>query len=136
VTNPQTLTDSNGNTIPGPYDGDYGVVGTHVTPDATVSVNCTLDNDKRKFDALVVQINGYNHTGKGPHIGAPALFGTDLQAISVGQKVSHNNTDGSCFAPDPAGLNGQPGGYVDGSGAPTAFWSTHWSRPTCSSPAC
>ncbi len=120
VTNPQTVTDSNGNTIPGPYDGDYGVVGTHVTPDATVSVNCTLDNDKRKFDALVAQINGYNHTGKGPHIGTPALFGTDLQAISVGQKVSHNNTDGSCFAPDPAGLNGQPGGYVDGSGAPTA----------------
>ena len=120
VTNPQTLTDSNGNTIPGPYDGDYGVIGTHVTPDATVSVNCTLDNDKRKFDALVAQINGYNHTGKGPHIGTPALFGTDLQAISVGQKVSHNNTDGSCFAPDPAGLNGQPGGYVDGSGTPTA----------------
>jgi hypothetical protein len=48
------------------------------------------------------------------------LFGTDLQAISVGQKVSHNNTDGSCFAPDPAGLNGLPGGYVDGSGTPTA----------------
>jgi hypothetical protein len=120
VTNPQTLTDSNGNTIPGPYDGDYGVVGIHVTPDATVSVNCTLDNDKRKFDALVAQINGYNHTGRGPQIGTPALFGTDLQAISVGQKVSHNNTDGSCFAPDPAGLNGQPGGYVDGSGTPTA----------------
>ncbi len=128
ITNPQTLTDAAGNAIPGPYDGDYGVVGTHVTSDATVSVNCTLDNDKRKIDALVAQINGFDHTGKGVLVGTPAVFGTDLQAVSVGQKVSHNNTDGSCYAPDPAGLDdpnhtplkGKPGGYVDGSGAPTA----------------
>jgi len=124
VTNPETLNDSSGNPIPGPYDGDYGVVvdakGTHVTRDATVSVLCTLDNDKRKFDALVAEINGYDHTGKGAQVGTPVLFGTDLQAISVGQKVSLNNTDGTCFAPDPAGLNGTPGGYVDGSGTPTA----------------
>ena len=124
VTNPQTLNDASGNAIPGPYDGNYSVVtdsnGVHVTSDATVSVNCTLDNDKRKFDALVAEIKGYDHTGKGTHVGTPTVFGTDLQAISVGQKVSHNNTDGSCFAPDPAGLNGTPGGYVDGSGTPTA----------------
>src|SRR4029077_20009050 len=92
----------------------------NVTPDATVSVNCTLDNDRRKFDALVAEINGHDHTGKGPNVGTPTLFGTDLQAISVGQKVSHNNTDGSCLAPDPAGLDGQPGGYVAGSGTGTA----------------
>jgi Type I phosphodiesterase / nucleotide pyrophosphatase len=128
VTNPLTLTDAAGNTIPGPYDGDYGVVGSHVTPDATVSVNCTLDNDKRKIDALVAEINGFDHTGKGAQVGTPTVFGTDLQAVSVGQKVSHNNTDGSCYAPDPAGLDdpshaplkGKPGGYVDGSGTPTA----------------
>ena len=128
VTNPLTLTDASGNTIPGPYDGDYGVVGSHVTPDATVSVNCTLDNDKRKIDALVAEINGFDHTGKGTQVGTPTVFGTDLQAVSVGQKVSHNNTDGSCYAPDPAGLDdpshaplkGKPGGYVDGSGTPTA----------------
>jgi hypothetical protein len=120
VTNPLTLTDSQGNAIPGPYDGDYGVVGSNVTPDATVSVNCTLDNDRRKFNALLAQINGFDHTGRGPRVGTPTVFGTDLQAVSVGQKVSHNNTDGSCFAPDPASLNGQPGGYVDGSATPTA----------------
>lgn len=123
VTNPETLNDASGNPIPGPYDGDYGVVtdasGMHVTRDATVSVNCTLDNDRRKFNALIAEINGYNHTGAGPQVGTPTVFGTDLQAISVGQKVSHNNTDGSCFAPDPAGLNGKPGGYQDGSGTPT-----------------
>ena len=132
VTNPQTLTDSSNNTIAGPYDGDYGIVvdsgGTHVTPDATVSVNCALDNDRRKFKALVAEINGYNHTGMGPQVGTPTVFGTDLQAISVGQKVSHNNFDGSCYAPDPAGLDGPTphvpltgklGGYKDGSGTPT-----------------
>jgi len=68
---------------------------------------------------LIAEINGYNHTGAGPQVGTPTVFGTDLQAISVGQKVSRNNTDGSCFAPDPAGLNGKPGGYQDGSGTPT-----------------
>ncbi|HEX4597594.1 MAG TPA: alkaline phosphatase family protein [Burkholderiaceae bacterium] len=132
VTNPQTLNDSMGNPIPGPYVGQYGVMtdsnGTHVTPDATVSVNCTLDNDRLKFNALIAEINGYNHTGTGTQVGTPTVFGTDLQAISVGQKVSHNNTDGSCYAPDPKGLDGatphtpltgKPGGYVDGSGKPT-----------------
>jgi hypothetical protein len=123
ITNPETLNDSSGNPIPGPYVGQYGVVtdsaGTHVTRDATVSVLCTLDNDRLKFKALIAEVNGYDHTGTGPQVGTPTVFGTDLQAISVGQKVSHNNTDGSCFAPDPAGINGKPGGYLDGSGAPT-----------------
>jgi hypothetical protein len=119
VTNPETLNDASGNPIPGPYDGDYGIVGGVATRDATVSVNCTLDNDGRKFKALINEINGFDHTGSGPQVGTPTVFGTDLQAISVGQKVSHNNTDGSCNAPDPAGLNGKPGGYLDGSGTPT-----------------
>ncbi|HEV3019499.1 MAG TPA: alkaline phosphatase family protein [Burkholderiaceae bacterium] len=119
VTNPETLNDASGNPIPGPYDGDYGIVGGVATPDATVSVNCTLDNDRRKFKALIAEINGYDHTGTGPQVGTPTVFGTDLQAISVGQKVSHNNTNGSCHAPDPAGLDGKPGGYLDGSGNPT-----------------
>jgi hypothetical protein len=113
------LTDSNNNAIPGPYDGDYAVVGGNATADATVSVNCTLDNDKRKIDALVFEANGFDHTGT-RRVGTPAIFGTDLQAISVGQKVSKNNTDGSCHAPDPKSLDGTPGGYVDGSGTPTA----------------
>jgi hypothetical protein len=119
VTNPETLNDASGNPIPGPYDGDYGIVGGVATRDATVSVNCTLDNDGRKFKALINEINGFDHAGTGPQMGTPTVFGTDLQAISVGQKVSHNNTDGSCNAPDPAGLNGKPGGYLDGSGNPT-----------------
>jgi hypothetical protein len=112
VTNPQT-------SMPAPYDGDYGIVGGVATRDATVSVNCTLDNDRRKFNALINEINGYDHTGTGPQVGTPTVFGTDLQAVSVGQKVSLNNTDGSCNAPDPAGLNSKPGGYLDGSGSPT-----------------
>jgi predicted AlkP superfamily pyrophosphatase or phosphodiesterase len=104
----------------GPYIGNYAVVGGNApTPDATVSVLCTVDNDAQKVAAVVNEINGYDHTGN-HRVGTPAVLGMNFQAVSVGQKVSHNNTDGSCFAPDPANLNGQPGGYVDGSGKPTA----------------
>jgi predicted AlkP superfamily pyrophosphatase or phosphodiesterase len=104
----------------GPYIGSYAVVaGQAPTPDATVSVLCTADNDAQKVAAVVNEINGYDHTGT-RHVGTPAVLGMNFQAVSVGQKVSHNNTDGSCFAPDPDNLNGQPGGYLDGSGKPTA----------------
>jgi arylsulfatase A-like enzyme len=51
------------------------------------------------------------------------VFGSDYQAVSVGQKVSHDTPDHSCInsstAADAARLTGQPGGYLDGSGTPT-----------------
>jgi arylsulfatase A-like enzyme len=51
------------------------------------------------------------------------VFGSDYQAVSVGQKVSHDTPDPSCInsstAADAARLAGQPGGYIDGSGTPT-----------------
>jgi arylsulfatase A-like enzyme len=42
----------------------------------------------------------------------------NFQAVSVGQKLAMDNYDGSCVA-DNGSLNGQPGGYKDGSGTPT-----------------
>jgi Type I phosphodiesterase / nucleotide pyrophosphatase len=90
--------------------------------DNTVSVICTHENDHLKTIGIINQIHGLTHDGK-PAKGVPTVFGTDYQAVSVGQKVSHDTPDRSCINPstaaDAARLSGQPGGYLDGSGTPT-----------------
>ena len=45
------------------------------------------------------------------------MFGMNFQAVSVGQKLAKDNSDGSCT--DDTSFTGQPGGYLDGSGTPT-----------------
>ena len=84
--------------------------------DATVSVDCTVANDALKVTAVINQINGLTHDGK-PAGRTPAVFGMNFQAVSVGQKVSADNKDGSC---PQSHHTGQPGGYTDGAGTPTA----------------
>jgi arylsulfatase A-like enzyme len=42
----------------------------------------------------------------------------NFQAVSVGQKLSKDNFDSSCL--DDVTFSGQPGGYTDGDGTPTA----------------
>jgi predicted AlkP superfamily pyrophosphatase or phosphodiesterase len=90
--------------------------------DNTVSVICTHENDHLKTVGLINQIHGLTHDGR-PARAVPTVFGTDYQAVSVGQKVSHDTPDPSCINPatanDAARLAGHPGGYVDGSGTPT-----------------
>ena len=94
--------------------------------DNTVSVICTHENDHLKTAAIINQIHGLTHDGQ-PARGVPKVFGTDYQAVSVGQKVSHDTPDRSCInsstAADAARLSGQPGGYLDGSGTPTEVLS-------------
>jgi predicted AlkP superfamily pyrophosphatase or phosphodiesterase len=85
--------------------------------DATVSVVCTAENDQLKVNAILNEIRGLKHDGTPGH-GVPTVFGMNFQAVSVGQKLAKENTDGSCL--DDTTLAGQPGGYVDGSGTPTA----------------
>ena len=85
--------------------------------DNTVSVVCTVQNDYLKVHGVLNQIHGLNHDGT-PGPGVPEVFGMNFQAVSVGQKLSHDNGDGSCPI-DTGSLVGQPGGYVDGSGKPT-----------------
>jgi hypothetical protein len=58
------------------------------------------------------------HDGK-PSPGVPAVFGMNFQAVSVGQKLAKDNSDGSCTS-DTGPFNGQPGGYLDGAGTPSA----------------
>ena len=87
--------------------------------DATVSVVCTVENDALKVQAIINEINGLSHDGK-KATGVPAVFGMNFQAVSVGQKLQKDNKDGSCLDDTDASINGQPGGYLDGSGTPTA----------------
>jgi hypothetical protein len=87
--------------------------------DNTVSVVCTAQNDHLKVQGIINEIHGLTHDGK-PGAGVPAVFGMNFQAVSVGQKVSKNNTDGSCPVDATPKLDGTPGGYLDGAGTPTA----------------
>jgi predicted AlkP superfamily pyrophosphatase or phosphodiesterase len=110
------------------YDWVNGPSGTGVddlyTPeitnvnglDATVSVVCTVKNDKLKVAAILNEIHGFNHDGT-PGPGTPAVFGMNFQAVSVGQKLAKDNFDGSCA--NDTQFTGQAGGYLDGAGTPT-----------------
>jgi Type I phosphodiesterase / nucleotide pyrophosphatase len=82
--------------------------------DATVSVDCTVANDQLKVAAIIKEINGFTHDGL-PAGGAPRVFGMNFQAVSVGQKLAKDN--GGCPQSTHAG---QPGGYLDGAGTPSA----------------
>ena len=86
--------------------------------DATASVVCTVKNDQKKVTAILNQIHGRNHDGTASP-GIPAVFGMNFQAVSVGQKLAKDNFDGSCAEDTDPLLNGQPGGYLDGSGTPS-----------------
>jgi hypothetical protein len=86
--------------------------------DATVSVVCTVENDQKKVKAIINEIHGLSHNGS-LAVGVPAVFGMNFQAVSVGQKVSHDTADPSCNQADGNLLRGHSGGYVDGAGTPT-----------------
>jgi hypothetical protein len=87
--------------------------------DNTISVVCTVQNDYLKVQGVVNEIHGRHHDGT-PGLGVPTVFGMNFQAVSVGQKLSKDNTGGGCTADTYPKINGQPGGYKDGSGTPTA----------------
>src|SRR4029077_7156784 len=80
--------------------------------DATVSVVCTAENDQKKVRAILNEIHGLKHDGSSAP-GVPALFGMNFQAVSVGQKVAHDNADASCNKSDGDALLGKSGGYLD-----------------------
>jgi len=90
--------------------------------DNTVSVVCTANNDELKVQGILNEIKGLTHDGK-PVGKAPTVFGMNFQAVSVGQKLSIDNKAGGCTADTDPMINGQPGGYLDGTGAPTAVLS-------------
>ena len=84
--------------------------------DSTVSVDCTVANDQKKVTAIINEIHGLKHDGTAG-FGVPSVFGMNFQAVSVGQKLAKDNSDGSC----PTSTHtGQAGGYLDGAGTPSA----------------
>jgi predicted AlkP superfamily pyrophosphatase or phosphodiesterase len=87
--------------------------------DNTISVVCTVQNDYLKVQGVINEIHGLHHDGT-PGLGVPAVLGMNFQAVSVGQKLSKDNSGGGCTTDTDPKLNGQPGGYLDGSGTPTA----------------
>jgi predicted AlkP superfamily pyrophosphatase or phosphodiesterase len=90
--------------------------------DNTVSVVCTANNDELKVQAILNEIKGLTHDGS-KKVGIPAVFGMNFQAVSVGQKLEIDNKAGGCTADTDPTINGKPGGYLDGSGTPTAVLS-------------
>jgi hypothetical protein len=91
--------------------------------DNTISVVCTAQNDALKVRGILNEIKGLTHDGK-THVGVPAVFGMNFQAVSVGQKLEKdNNASPGCAADTDSTINGQPGGYLDGAGTPTAVLS-------------
>ncbi len=64
----------------------------------TASINRTARYDQAKVSALINEIDGFRHDGKTP-APVPTLFGLNLQAVNVGQKLA---------------------GYKDAQGHPTA----------------
>jgi hypothetical protein len=89
--------------------------------DNTVSVVCTAQNDQLKVQGILNEIQGFTHDKKS-HPGIPTVFGMNFQAVSVGQKLSADNSNGSCVT-DTGSLVGKPGGYTNGAGTPTAVLS-------------
>lgn len=85
--------------------------------DNTHSVVCTVMNDQLKVQGILNEINGFTHDGK-TKVGVPAVFGMNFQGVSVGEKLVTDNYDASCTADTQ--FTGQAGGYLDGSGTPTA----------------
>jgi hypothetical protein len=85
--------------------------------DATASVVCTAENDQLKVNAILNEIHGKRHDGMAGR-GTPTVFGMNFQAVSVGQKLAKDNSDGSCI--DDTTFTGQAGGYLDGDGTPSA----------------
>jgi hypothetical protein len=92
--------------------------------DNTVSVVCTVQNDNLKVQGILNEIRSFTHDGK-TNVGVvPTVFGMNFQGVSVGQKLETDNkvSDPSLKCPtdtDPT-IAGQPGGYTDGLGTPTA----------------
>ena len=86
--------------------------------DATASVVCTVENDRLKVQAILHEIHGRTHDGL-QTAPVPTLFGMNFQAVSVGQKVAHDNADATCNKADGERLRGKPGGYLDAAGTPT-----------------
>ncbi|HYB26702.1 MAG TPA: alkaline phosphatase family protein [Solirubrobacteraceae bacterium] len=47
----------------------------------------TKQYDSYKVQAVINWINGYDHSGKGPKVGTPAIYGMNFQTVSTAEKL-------------------------------------------------
>lgn len=89
------------NGVPYPQDDDWA----HIEA-------ATKQYDGYKVQAILNEIDGRDHSGTS-HVGTPAIFGMNFQAVSVAQKIPSTPT--TLIGPDSSGnyttSAPQPGGY-------------------------
>jgi hypothetical protein len=89
------------NGVPYPQDDDWA----HIEA-------ATKQYDGYKVQAVLNEINGLDHSGR-THVGTPAIFGMNFQAVSVAQKI--RMTPANLIGPDANGnyttSTPEPGGY-------------------------
>ena len=96
-----------------------------IEPDGTPypgGVSWTGDNaatrqyDSYKVQAILNEIDGYDHSGTGPKVGVPAIFGMNFQTVSTAEKLLQSE----------AVIGGPvlPGGYIPGTTTPGPLLSS------------
>jgi hypothetical protein len=83
------------NGVPYPVDGAW-----------TADNAATKQYDSYKVQAVINWINGYDHSGTGPKVGTPAIYGMNFQTVSTAEKLKSS----------PAALIGPnaQGNYTEG----------------------
>jgi hypothetical protein len=96
------------NGVPYPVDGAW-----------TADNAATKQYDSYKVQAVINWIDGYDHTGTGPKVGTPAIYGMNFQALSTAEKLKSSPT--VLIGPNAQGKYTEgpslTGGYVTANGA-------------------
>jgi len=86
-----------------PLPDQTAVSNSNAWTDSFQNIQCY---DSLKVQAIINEINGYDHTGT-THVGTPNLFGMNFQTVSVGEKLLETSINTN-------------GGYADAQGTPSA----------------
>jgi hypothetical protein len=91
------------NGVPYPVDGAW-----------TADNAATKQYDSYKVQAVINWINGYDHSGTGPQVGTPAIYGMNFQTVSTAEKLI--SSPSTLIGPDAQGNYTEdaplPGGYM------------------------
>ena len=90
-----------------PYPGDISWTDDNAA---------TRQYDSYKVQAILNEIDGHDHTGTGPRVGVPAIFGMNFQTVSTAEKLLSSE----------AVIGGPvlPGGYLPGTTTPGPLLSS------------
>ena len=95
------------NGVPYPVDGAW-----------TADNAATKQYDSYKVQAVINWINGYDHSGTGPKVGTPAIYGMNFQTVSTAEKLK--SSPAVLIGPNAQGDYTEgpslPGGYVTENG--------------------